>query len=194
MTRQDVEKSPGEMLAQAREALGLSLHEAAAMTRISATMLSHLEEERYDEYTADVFVRGHLRSYARELKLDPDRVVRAYDRQTGRNTTPNAGDSSLQTTDKANTAGGVAGFGSRLSRLKRKVRASHVVAVGLVLVFLFVVVHLVGGTRATAKDPDRFESNSEEHWEVEEAAEETRWALERPGGESDDDEKGEESE
>lgn len=194
MTRQDVEKTPGQMLTEAREALGLTLTEAAAMTRISPTMLSHLEAERYDEYTADVFVRGHLRSYARELDLDEDRVVRVFDRQTGRSASADNGESASQAGGESKAGKQIARFGSQVAGLKRKIRASHVVAVGLALVFLFVVVHLVGGTRATAKDPDRFESNTDEHWEVEEAAEETRWALERPGGEADDDEQSEESE
>lgn len=184
MSREAVKKTPGAILKDARKALGLSLGDVAAMTRIPRTMLSHLESDRFDEYSADVFVRGHLRSYARELKLEPETLMQAYDRHTGKHR-QSMGDQDLgaegarKSISKARKQ--VAGFGSQMTHLTRHVRASHVVAVGLVLVFLFFVVNLVTGSQATAKDPAQFPAASEEEWEVEQAAEETRWALEQPG-------------
>ena len=191
MSREVAKKSPGAILKDARQSLGLTLGDVAAMTRIPRTMLTHLEGDRYDEYSADVFVRGHIRSYSRELKLDPEAVIQAFERHTGRYTqpapeTPQGRESARKSISKAKKQ--VAGFGSHMSSFTRKVRAAHVVAIVLVLVFLFFVVNLVtGGQSATAKDPAQFPATSESEWEVEQAAEETRWALEQPASSSEED-------
>lgn len=191
MSREVTKKSPGAILKQARQALGLSLGDVAAMTRIPRTMLTHLEGDRYDEYSADVFVRGHLRSYARELKLDPETVIQSFERHTGRFTQPESdGPQSREAARKSISKAKkqVAGFGSQMSSWTRKVRAAHVVAIALVLVFLFFVVNLVtGGQSATAKDPAQFPTATESEWEVEQAADETRWALEQPADSTNDD-------
>ncbi len=193
MSREVVKKSPGALLKDARNALGLSLQDVAAMTRIPRTMLSHLEANRYDEYSADVFVRGHLRSYARELKLDPETIIQAFDRHTGRRPEPIAEVperrmAARKSISKAKKRAKkqVAGFGSQMTGWTRGVRASHVVAVGLVLVFLFIVVNFLTGSRATAKDSAHFPTASEQQWEVEQAAQETRWALEQPADKGDE--------
>jgi cytoskeletal protein RodZ len=184
MSREVTKKSPGAILKQARQALGLSLGEVAAMTRIPRTMLTHLEGDRFDEYSADVFVRGHIRSYSQELKLDPEKVIQAFERHTGKYHSPKtdeleSGDGARKSISKAKKQ--VAGIGSQMSAITRNVRAAHVVAVVLVLVFLLFVVNLVtGGQSATAKDPAQFPTATETDWEVEQAAQETRWALDQP--------------
>lgn len=74
----------GSQLRAAREALGLTWRELAAVTKIQAHFLECLENEAWDEFPAEVFARGFLRSYARELRLDEDRILEAYAQQTGR--------------------------------------------------------------------------------------------------------------
>jgi cytoskeletal protein RodZ len=189
MSREVEKKSPGTILKNARLAMGLSLPEVAAISRIPRTMLSHLEANRFDEYSADVFVRGHLRGYARELKLDAETVIQAFERHTGSRVEspieiPERRAAARKSISKAGTTARkqVAGFGSQMSSLTRGVRASHLVAVGLVLVFLFIVVNFLTGSRATANDTVQFPTASEDQWEVEQAAQETRWALEQPAG------------
>jgi cytoskeleton protein RodZ len=189
MSRQAVKKTPGAILKEARQSLDLSLGDVAAMTRIPRTMIAHLESDRYDEYSADVFVRGHLRSYARELKVDPETLMQAYDRHVGRMGLSSDDNSQGRTAARESISkarASVAGFGSQVTTLTQQVRPSHVVAVALVLVFLFVVVNLVIGSRATAKDPAQFPQAAEQEWEVEQAVEETRWALEQPAGATDE--------
>lgn len=184
----DVEKlSPGSILKNARLALGLSLSEVAAISRITQTMLANLEANRFNEYSADVFVRGHLRGYARELQLDPEVVIQAFERYTGvqsnsRVELPERRAAAIKSISKAkNTARKqAAGFGAQLTRLTRGLQLTHVVALGLVLVFLVVVVNVVNSSRATAKDSVEFPTAGEDQWEVEQAAQETRWALEQP--------------
>ena len=85
----------GAMLRQAREQLGLGLTEVATVTRIPRTMLEHLEQDLFDEYCAEVFARGHLLNYAREMRLDQEKVLSAYARQTGRARAQEAGQEPL---------------------------------------------------------------------------------------------------
>lgn len=73
----------GTTLRQQREALGLSLKEIAATTRIQQSNLLALEEDRFEELPAEVFTRGFLRSFAREIELDENHVVDLYLTQTG---------------------------------------------------------------------------------------------------------------
>lgn len=73
----------GATLRTARESLGLTVRDMADITRIQPVWLECIEQDRYDEMPAEVFVRGFLRSYARELRLDEDAVFEAYLAQTG---------------------------------------------------------------------------------------------------------------
>lgn len=76
--------SPGTRIQQAREAHGLSVRDLAATTRIPHTSLTHIEQDRYEELPAEVFVRGFLRNISRELKLDSAEIIDAYEEHTGR--------------------------------------------------------------------------------------------------------------
>lgn len=73
----------GSLLRQNREDLGLTLRDLAAVTKIQSHMLQCLEEDRFDEFPAEVFCRGFLRSYARELNMDDEAIVEAYLQQRG---------------------------------------------------------------------------------------------------------------
>lgn len=68
----------GETLKNAREALGLTIEEAAEKTRIRCRYLEAIEEENFDVLPDDVYVKGFLRSYARLLKLDPEPLVNLF--------------------------------------------------------------------------------------------------------------------
>ncbi|MFQ5381975.1 MAG: helix-turn-helix domain-containing protein, partial [Dehalococcoidia bacterium] len=65
----------GEALRTARLDLGVDLRRASADTRISRLFLEALEEERFSELPAAVYVRGFLRSYAGYLGLDGQRLI-----------------------------------------------------------------------------------------------------------------------
>ena len=60
----------GQLLRQAREQAGLSLPDIAARLKMPLKVLQALEEERWEQLGAPVFVRGQLRSYARLLRVD----------------------------------------------------------------------------------------------------------------------------
>jgi hypothetical protein len=65
----------GRMLAEAREAKGLSLEQAERDTRIVRRYLIALEDERFEEFPAEVYARGFLRSYGSYLGLNPADLV-----------------------------------------------------------------------------------------------------------------------
>jgi cytoskeleton protein RodZ len=68
----------GERLRSARKARALTLEQAAFTLRLEASVLRALEDERYDALGAGVFVRGHLKAYAKLLGLSEDVVLAAY--------------------------------------------------------------------------------------------------------------------
>lgn len=68
----------GELLRKLRETAGLSLEEFSARTRIGVHHLSRVEEEAWSSLPERVFLRGILGNYARELRLDPNRVCETY--------------------------------------------------------------------------------------------------------------------
>jgi hypothetical protein len=61
---------PGAHLRYHRSALGLTLHQIAAETKIGVAILEQIENEEFDALPAPAFVRGHVHQFARELKLD----------------------------------------------------------------------------------------------------------------------------
>lgn len=77
----------GGILAEARQAKGVTLEQAASATRVRLHVLTALEEDRAAELPAPVYARGYLRTYASYLEIDPERVLEAYEasrtRQSG---------------------------------------------------------------------------------------------------------------
>lgn len=68
----------GERLRSARKARALTLEQAAFTLRLEVPVLRALEDERYEALGAAVFVRGHLRAYAKLLGLSEEAVLDAY--------------------------------------------------------------------------------------------------------------------
>ena len=68
----------GERLRSARKARALTLEQAAFTLRLEVPVLRALEDERYDALGAAVFVRGHLKAYAKLLGLSEEAVLAAY--------------------------------------------------------------------------------------------------------------------
>ena len=68
----------GTDLRQAREAAGLTTQELSARTKIRPSLLEAMEQDDFGQLPAGVLGRGHLRAYAQEVHLDPDRVVQRF--------------------------------------------------------------------------------------------------------------------
>lgn len=71
---------PGDILRAEREARGLTVHQVASELHVADSMLLALEKDDFDAIGAAIFVKGHLRNYARLLGLDPVPLLDAYDR------------------------------------------------------------------------------------------------------------------
>ena len=70
--------SPGERLRTARIEQGMTLEELANQMRLSAGILESLEENRFEDITAPIFVKGYLRSYARIVGIDEAEILDLY--------------------------------------------------------------------------------------------------------------------
>lgn len=72
--------SVGEDLARAREARGMSVEDVSSQTRIRAGLIRAIEADDFGACGGAVYARGHLRSIARAVGVDPEPLVAEYDR------------------------------------------------------------------------------------------------------------------
>ena len=77
------EQEIGPRLVRARQEQELSLEKAAASLRVDVAVLQSLENENFGVLGAQVFVRGHLRKYARLLHLPEQELLDAYQASVG---------------------------------------------------------------------------------------------------------------
>jgi curved DNA-binding protein CbpA len=68
----------GPRLRRARLLRGVEVEDVAAATKIGPAYLRSLEEDRFDDLPAVVYVRGFVAAYARFLGLDANAVARSY--------------------------------------------------------------------------------------------------------------------
>src|SRR5436309_5240934 len=80
-----------EQLRQARETQKLTVHQVAEVTKIRTDHLRALEEGNYDVFSAPVYIKGFVRSYATLVKLDVPPLMAALEAelsQTARHSEP----------------------------------------------------------------------------------------------------------
>jgi cytoskeleton protein RodZ len=68
----------GSDLRQARERAGLSLSDIAARTKIPPRHLAAIENNEFDKVPAGIFLRSFIRTYAREVNVDPEAAIAEY--------------------------------------------------------------------------------------------------------------------
>jgi cytoskeletal protein RodZ len=71
--------SIGDALAAARREAGLTITQVSQRTCIRETIVRGIERGDYSACGGDFYARGHIRSIARAVDLDPDDLVREYD-------------------------------------------------------------------------------------------------------------------
>lgn len=68
----------GQMLQAAREEKQWSFTNTEEITKIRVRYIQALEEEKYEILPGTTYVKGYLRTYAKQLGLNPDEIIALY--------------------------------------------------------------------------------------------------------------------
>jgi transcriptional regulator with XRE-family HTH domain len=71
--------SIGDELAEARRQAGLTIAQVSQRTCIRETIVRGIERGDYSACGGDFYARGHIRSIARAVGLEPEQLIREYD-------------------------------------------------------------------------------------------------------------------
>ncbi len=71
--------SVGETLSRARRSRGLSIADVSADTRIRSSLIGAIEADEFDPCGGTVYARGHIRSIARVVGVDPEPLIAEFD-------------------------------------------------------------------------------------------------------------------
>src|SRR5271167_3715827 len=72
-----------DQLRQAREARNLTVHQVAEITKMRTDHLRALEEGNFNMFSAPVYIRGFVRTYATLLKLDVRKIMAELEAELG---------------------------------------------------------------------------------------------------------------
>jgi len=72
----------GDSLKQARKSKKMEVEDVAQQLYINPSIITHLEEENFDQIGAEVFVKGHLKNYAQFLGLSVEKILTALSEDT----------------------------------------------------------------------------------------------------------------
>ncbi|WP_149180264.1 helix-turn-helix domain-containing protein [Streptomyces sp. TRM49041] len=85
---EDDRPSIGRALREARIDSGLTVEEVSNSTRVRIPLVHAIEEDDFSRCGGDVYARGHVRTLARAVGLDPAALVEQYDAEHGGRPTP----------------------------------------------------------------------------------------------------------
>jgi cytoskeleton protein RodZ len=74
--------SIGRALQQARIAAGLTVDDVSNATRVRIAIVHAIEQDDFTPCGGDVYARGHLKTLARAVHLDPAPLLAQYDAST----------------------------------------------------------------------------------------------------------------
>lgn len=75
--------SIGRVLQQARVAAGQTVDEVSSSTRVRIPIVHAIEQDDFSRCGGDVYARGHIRTLARAVGLDPAPLIAQYDEAHG---------------------------------------------------------------------------------------------------------------
>jgi cytoskeletal protein RodZ len=75
--------SIGDTIAEARRRAGLTVTQVSQQTRIRETIVRGIERGDFSACGGDFYARGHIKSIARAVGLDPDPLIAEYDQAHG---------------------------------------------------------------------------------------------------------------
>ncbi|WP_029653669.1 RodZ domain-containing protein [Marinobacter daepoensis] len=71
--------SVGQQLRQAREKLGLNVSDIANLQHLRPSVIQAIEAGDYSKVDTELFLKGYVRTYARQVGLDADALIRTLD-------------------------------------------------------------------------------------------------------------------
>ncbi|MBL1085085.1 DUF4115 domain-containing protein [Streptomyces actinomycinicus] len=80
---QEARPSVGRALQQARIAAGLTVDEVSSATRVRTAIVHAIEADDFAPCGGAVYARGHIRTLARAVHLDPEPLIERYDAEHG---------------------------------------------------------------------------------------------------------------
>ncbi|MEV7807699.1 helix-turn-helix domain-containing protein [Microbispora sp. NPDC088329] len=122
--------SVGAALAEARERAGLTVRQLSERTRIRETVIERFERDDFS--VGDFYARGHIRTIASDLGLDPDEILRQYGQENGDGASPVRASAVFR--------------GDVGERARRAPGWTKAVAVALAIVAIVVVARMLGGS------------------------------------------------
>ena len=81
--REDARPSIGRALQQARIAAGLTVDDVSSATRVRIAIVHSIEADDFSPCGGDVYARGHIRTLAKAVRLDPAPLLAQYDASHG---------------------------------------------------------------------------------------------------------------
>ena len=77
----DTSSQPGLILKTAREEMSLTIEQVAQELHLRPAVVKAIEEEKYSEFSSDVFLKGYFRTYCRLVKLHEERMIELLEKQ-----------------------------------------------------------------------------------------------------------------
>jgi len=79
-TPQNTEASEtvGEILRNKREEIGLSLDEITEKLNLDSNLIELLENNDFEKFKVETYLKGYLRAYSKLLGIDGDRIIKLY--------------------------------------------------------------------------------------------------------------------
>lgn len=72
-------ENPGQILKKAREEKEFTIDVIAQRLRLDTRLVEAIEQDNFDVFPAAAYVRGYLRSYAKQVDVAQDEIIAAYD-------------------------------------------------------------------------------------------------------------------
>lgn len=130
----------GDTLAEARRQAGLTITQVSHQTRIRETIIRGIERGDFSACGGDFYARGHIRSIARVIGIDPDVLVREYDATYG---APHA----IRAAEVFEPSTPIEAKG------RRRLNWSVVMVLALAVIVGYVIYHSVSGGPGTPASP-----------------------------------------
>jgi cytoskeleton protein RodZ len=69
----------GQQLKRAREKLGLSINDVAEAQHLRLSIIQAIEDGNYDQIDSELFLKGYVRAYAKQVGVDADALIQSLD-------------------------------------------------------------------------------------------------------------------